>query len=156
MIYEGPVAEAIKKFKYSRRMDMLPVLRHWLNQPACHQMVAAADLLVPVPLHVRRLQDRGFNQALLLAQAFPHKPLGREALIRVRHTVPQSGLNPRERRENVNKAFAVHHPEDIKGKRIVLVDDVYTTGATVRECARVLRQAGAREVTVLTVARARG
>lgn len=156
VIYEGPAADAVKKFKYGRRLDLLPVLQHWLRRrPACRELVDAADLLTPVPLHVRRLKERGFNQALLLAQAFPDKPLAREALIRVRHTVPQSGLNPKERRENVKKAFAAPRPEDIKGKRVLLIDDVYTTGATVRECAKVLRKAGAREVNVLTVARVR-
>lgn len=154
-VYEGQVAGAIKKFKYGRRMDMLPVMRQWLKQPACRELVEKADLLVPVPLHTRRLKERGFNQALLLAQAFPEKPLAREALIRVRHTLPQTGLNPKERRENVRKAFAVPRPEEVKGKHILMVDDVYTTGATVRECARVLFKAGAKEVNVLTVARVR-
>jgi ComF family protein len=155
VIYDGPVAEAIKKFKYGRRLDLLPVMQYWLRQPACRKLVDAADLIVPVPLHARRLKERGFNQALLLAQSFSDKPLAREALIRVRHTVPQSGLNPRERRENVRKAFAAPRPEDLKGKNVLLVDDVYTTGATVRECARVLRRARASVVTVLTVARVR-
>ena len=155
VIYEGPVAEAIKRFKYGRRMDLLPVLQHWLKQPACREVADAADLLAPVPLHVRRLQERGFNQALLLAHVFADRPLLREGLIRVRHTVPQSGLNPRERQENVKKAFAAARPEEFKGKKVLLIDDVYTTGATVRECARVLSRAGALEVTVLTVARVR-
>jgi ComF family protein len=154
-IYEGLVAEAIKRFKYGRRLDLLPVMQHWLQQPACRELVDAADLLVPVPLHPRRLKERGFNQALLLAKAFPDKPLAREVLIRVRHTMPQSGLNPKERRENVKRAFTAPRPEEIKGKSVLLIDDVYTTGATVRECARILRQAGALEVAVLTVARVR-
>jgi ComF family protein len=149
------VAEAIKKLKYSRRMDILPVMQHWLTRPACRELVDAAEVLVPVPLHTRRLKERGFNQAVLLAQAFPEKPLARETLVRVRHTPPQTGLNPKERRENVRKAFAVPRPEEVKGKTILLVDDVYTTGATVRECAKVLLKAGAREVNVLTVARVR-
>jgi ComF family protein len=136
-------------------MDLLPMMQRWLTTPACRELADAADLLVAVPLHVRRLKERGFNQALLLAQAFPDKPLAREALIRVRHTVPQSGLNPRERRENVKRAFAAPRPEDLKGKNVLLIDDVYTTGATVRECAKVLLKAGAREVNVLTVARVR-
>ncbi len=152
---DGPAGSAIKRFKYGRRMDLLPVLQAWLRTPACRELTAAADLLVPVPLHTRRLKERGFNQALLLARAFPDTPVAREALVRVRHTVPQSGLNPKERRENVKKAFAVPRPEEVKGKKIVLVDDVYTTGATVKECARVLLKAGAREVQVLTVARVR-
>jgi ComF family protein len=152
-IYEGPVAAAIKRFKFARQMAYLPVLQHWLQQPRSQELVEAADLLVPVPLHRRRLQNRGFNQALLLARAFPAAQVGREVLARVRYTVPQIGLNPKERRDNVHRAFAVPCPQEVKGKNVLLVDDLFTTGATVRECARVLRRAGAKRVEVLTVAR---
>ena len=152
---DGPAGLAIKRFKYGRRMDLLPVMQGWLRTPACRELVEAAELLVPVPLRSRRLKERGFNQALLLARAFPEVPLAREGLVRVRHTMPQSGLNPKERRENVHRAFMVPRSEAVKGKNILLIDDVFTTGATVKECARVLLKAGAREVNVLTVARVR-
>lgn len=152
---EGPTGQAIKRFKYSRRLDMLPVMHHWLRRPLCQELVRAADLVAPVPLHPRRLKQRGFNQSLLLAQAFPGVHLERELLARVRHTPPQTGLNPKERRDNVKGAFNVPRPDLIKGKTVLMVDDVFTTGATVRECARVLRRAGARRVDVLTVARVR-
>ncbi len=154
-VYEGPVATAIKRFKFARQMAYLPVLQHWLQQSRCQELVEEADLLIPVPLHRRRLQYRGFNQALLLARAFPDANVDREMLARVRHTVPQIGLNPKERRDNVHRAFAVPRPQEVKGKNVLLVDDLFTTGATVRECARVLRRAGARRVEVLTVARVR-
>lgn len=152
---DGPSGRAIKGLKYSRRLDMLPVMHYWLKQPRCLELVAEADLLAPVPLHPKRLRQRGFNQALLLAQAFPGPFLQRELLVRVRHTQPQTGLNPKERRQNVKGAFAVPRPELVKGKNILLIDDVFTTGSTVRECAQVLRRAGARRVDVLTVARVR-
>jgi len=152
-VYEGPVADAVKRFKFARQMAYLPVMQHWLRQARCRELAEAADLLLPVPLHRRRLQHRGFNQALLLARAFPEAVVGRETLARVRHTAPQVGLNPKERRDNVHRAFAVPRPEAVKGKNVLLVDDLYTTGATVRECARVLRRAGAKRVEVLTVAR---
>ncbi|MBI4644527.1 MAG: ComF family protein [Deltaproteobacteria bacterium] len=152
-VYEGPVAKAVTRFKFGRQMAYLPVMQHWLQVPRCAELAADADLLVPVPLHPRRVQSRGFNQALLLARAFPEAEVGRETLARVRYTVPQVGLNPKERRDNVRRAFAVPRPEEVQNKKILLVDDLYTTGATVRECARVLRRAGARRVEVLTVAR---
>jgi ComF family protein len=152
-IYDGPAAQAVKRFKFTRQMAYLPVMQHWLKRPICTELVTAADLIVPVPLHPRRLRQRGFNQALLLAHAFSEAPLGREAVVRVRHTVPQVELKPKERRDNVKGAFGVPDPALVKGKNILLLDDVYTTGATVRECAKVLLKAGARRVDVLTVAR---
>jgi len=150
---DGPVGQAIKRLKFNGQMAYLPLLQSWLKQPGCLELVADADLLLPVPLHPRRLKARGFNQALLLAQVFKDKPLGREVLIRERHTVPQVGLNPKERRDNVRGAFAVPQTAAVKGKKILLIDDLYTTGATARECARVLSRAGAARVEVLTVAR---
>jgi ComF family protein len=154
VVYEedGLTGRAIKQFKYHRRLEYLPLLRHWLTEPACLKFAAPCDLIVPVPLHRRRLQERGFNQALLLARGLPGRVL-RHTLVRTRHTQPQTGLNPRARRENVRRAFAVRGPEAVHGQSVLLVDDVYTTGATVRECSRALLAAGAREVRVLTVAR---
>ena len=154
-LYEGPVAAAIKGFKFSRQMAYLPVLQSWLKRPPCRELAVAADLVIPVPLPPRRLKARRFNQAWLLAEAFPDLPHAREALVRVRHTVPQVGLNPKERRDNVKGAFAVPDPALVKDKHVLLVDDLYTTGATARECARVLKRAGACRVEVLTVARVR-
>ncbi len=152
-VYDGPAAAAISRFKFGRQMAYLPVMQHWLKRPWCLELVAVADLLVPVPLHPKRLKTRGFNQALLLAQGFPQVPLAWQAVVRTRHTVPQVGLNPRERRDNVKGAFAVPNPGLIKGKNVLLIDDLFTTGSTVKECAKVLRQTGARQVEVLTVAR---
>jgi ComF family protein len=154
-LYDGPVASAITHFKFGRKMAYLPVMQSWLKQPQCLELVEAAELLAPVPLHPKRLKQRGFNQAWLLAQAFPAAPLARDAVVRLRHTVPQVGLNPKERRDNVKGAFGVPEPARVKGKNLLLIDDLFTTGATVRECARVLRRAGACRVEVLTVARVR-
>lgn len=150
---DGLVGQAIKRFKFARQIVFQPLLQSWLHRPECLELVNEADLLLPVPLHPRRLKARGFNQALLLARGFPDKPVGLEVLTRERHTKPQVGLNPKERRDNVKGAFGVPRPEAVKGKKILLIDDLYTTGSTVRECARVLRRAGAARVEVLTVAR---
>ena len=162
VIYEGPLVDALKKrpvleaitrFKFSRQLSLLPVMQHWLQQPLCLELVAAADLLAPVPLHPKRIKHRGFNQSLLLAQGFPGALVAREAVVRTRHTAPQVGLNPKERQDNVKGAFAVTDPSRVKGQNVLLIDDLYTTGSTVKECARVLRRAGASRVEVLTVAR---
>jgi ComF family protein len=152
-LYDGPVAHAITRFKFSRQLAFLPVMQHWLQRPLCLELMAAADFLAPVPLHPKRIKNRGFNQSLLLARAFPGTPVAREALIRTRPTPPQVGLNPKERQDNVKGAFAVTDPARVKGKSLLLIDDLYTTGSTAKECARVLLKAGARRVEVLTVAR---
>lgn len=162
VIYEGPLVDdlkqrpvltAVTRFKFSRQMALLPVMQHWLKQPLCLELVAAADLLAPVPLHPKRIKQRGFNQSLFLAQGFPGAAVAREAVVRTRHTPPQVGLNPKERQDNVKGAFAVTDPARVKGQSVLLIDDLYTTGSTVKECARVLLKAGARRVEVLTVAR---
>ena len=153
VIYEEPVSKAITGLKFGRRLAYLPVMHSWLQQPRCLELVEDADLIAPVPLYPKRLKQRGFNQAILLAQAFPETPLAREAVVRLRHTAPQVGLNPKERRANVKGAFGVPDPALVKGKNILLIDDLFTTGATVQECAKVLKKAGARRVEVLTVAR---
>jgi ComF family protein len=152
-LYDGPVTQAITGFKFSRQLAFLPVMQQWLKRPLCLELVAAADLLAPVPLHRKRIQHRGFNQSLLLAQTFPGAPVAREAVVRTLHTAPQVGLNLKERQANVKGAFAVPDPALVKDKSVLLIDDLYTTGSTVKECARVLRRAGASRVEVLTVAR---
>jgi ComF family protein len=152
-LYDGPVAQAITRFKFSRQLALLPVMQHWLKRPLSLELVAAADLLAPVPLHPKRIKNRGFNQSLFLAQGFPGALVAREVVVRTRHTPPQVGLNPKERQDNVKGAFAVTDPARVKDKSVLLIDDLYTTGSTVKECARVLLKAGARRVEVLTVAR---
>ena len=121
------------------------------------RLLDGADLLVPVPLHWTRLFARRYNQAALLAQAI-HPPAGR----RLQRTGwcaaaarrSQGRLGPAARERNVRGAFALRPGRSVAGKRLVIIDDVMTTGATVEECARVLRRAGARWVGVLTLARA--
>lgn len=115
------------------------------------------ETVLPVPLHKKRLGQRGFNQALLLGEIFARRwsaPLQRNNLQRIRWTEPQVNLKAEERHANVKGAFALAAPERLSGRRVLLVDDVYTTGSTVKECARVLIDAGAAEVAVVTVARA--
>jgi len=112
------------------------------------------DMVIPVPLHSKRLRKRGFNQSLRLVRTiFPHIPLGIDVLTRTLNTKPQTELSMKERLRNVRNAFEAASclPEGVE--TILLVDDVYTTGATVRACAKTLKKAGAKEVHVFTVAR---
>jgi ComF family protein len=152
--YEGPVLEAIHRLKYQRQLLYGKLLGEIMQQvPDILEAVAAAHLLLPVPLHPRRLRWRGFNQALLLAQTFRDIPVVRDVLVRERPTLPQVGLSSQERLANVKGAFVVRRPDLVAGRNVIILDDVYTTGATVAECARVLRRAGAVRIEVITAAR---
>jgi len=115
------------------------------------------DMVIPVPLHSGRLRWRGFNQAAMLGAAVARRidrPLELSTLVRVKATPPQTRQKRIERIKNLNRAFAVRRPTRVASRRILLIDDVMTTGATANECARTLIAAGARRVDVLTLARA--
>jgi ComF family protein len=160
LLFDGTVRDLIHRFKYDRRVQLSRPLGLLTAETLAPWVAAtAADLVMPVPLHVRRLRQRGFNQAVLLGQVLAcrwHLPMDRATLRRIRWTEPQINLAAHERAANVRGAFAVKDPRRVEGRSIILVDDVYTTGSTVAECARVLRGAGAAEVRVVTVARAVG
>jgi ComF family protein len=114
------------------------------------------DIVVPIPLHRRRLWWRGFNQAALLAAEVAHRtglPLDAASVVRSRFTPPQTARDHDDRRRNVARAFAVRRPASIRGRRVLLIDDVMTTGATADECARAIIAAGAISVDVFTLAR---
>jgi ComF family protein len=154
-LYRGVLADAVQRFKYGGDIHLAePLGRFWdLSEWKGKRF----DFLVPVPLHPSRLRERGFNQALLLGKVIAAKEgikILSRTLRRVRRTRPQVELGLKERKENVWQAFAVRDPSPIRGKSILLVDDVLTTGATVNECAKVLKKAGAEEVWVWTLARA--
>ncbi|MBI4842921.1 MAG: ComF family protein [Nitrospirae bacterium] len=113
-----------------------------------------ADMAVPVPLYTKRLKERGFNQSALLGKHIANRagvPLMLNVLVRSRNTLPQVGLSAKERRKNIMNAFDVVSHESVKGKKVMLIDDVFTTGATVNECSKVLKKAGAEEVFVVTL-----
>jgi ComF family protein len=147
----------IHALKYGDRLDLAPTLGGWMAR-AGTAVLAEADALVPVPLHWRRLWARRFNQSAALAGIVSQEcgvPVAHAALRRVKSTSQQVGLTRSERTVNVQGAFRV--PEgsraDVAGRRLVLVDDVLTTGATIDACARALMRAGARDVDVLVFAR---
>ena len=160
--YGGSLARAILHLKHGRRRHLARPLGMLLVPALVKAMEAGIDVLCPVPLHPRRLRQRGFNQALELLRAAERAGRGsrRRATIvphnlrRVRDT-PSLGLeSPASRRRIVAGAFVAHRPELFKDRRILLVDDVMTTGATLAECARVLFRAGAADVQVTALARA--
>jgi ComF family protein len=156
-LYEGPIVEAISRFKYGGVTRLARPLGSFLVGYRDPEFpFSDLDLILPVPLHPARLRQRGFNQSLLLARYFSRKHsirLDFTALQRSRPTPPQTQLSGSQRQTNVRGAFQVRRPEVVSEKRILLIDDVFTTGATVRECAKVLLGAGAKQVDVLTLAR---
>ncbi len=145
----------IRRHKYGLDQSLDKALAEVLG-PVLPYSAADLDVVVPVPLHRRRLWWRGFNQAALLASSVAlmlGRPLVIGVLVRSKATAPQTSKDHDQRRRNVSRAFAVRRPDRIKEQRVLVVDDVMTTGATVDECARVLLRAGARRVDVLTLAR---
>ena len=153
LLYEGPLATAICQFKYEKKTDFAGPIAGLLTN---HFTDLSIDRLMAIPLHPSRLRQREFNQALLLAREIARmldRPYSVDALIRTRNTPPQVGLSGKERAENIKGAFAVTREDAVRQQRILLIDDVYTTGATLREGARVLMKAGAREVIVAAAAR---
>ena len=155
--YDDIARALVHAYKYGDRLDLAPLLAGWMAR-AGRELLADADALIPVPLHWRRLWARRFNQSATLAREIGKKanvPVLHNALKRARATAHQVGLSKTQRAENVQGAFRV--PTDAKGevtgRRIVLIDDVLTSGATSDTCARVLLRAGAKAVDVLVFAR---
>ena len=156
--YEGSLLAAIHLFKYRGKTGIGEALGRMLADFAgTNWNLGVFTRVVPVPLHRKRLRSRGFNQAVILARAVATHfdiPLDLTTLRRVVATAPQVSLGREARLANVRGAFAVERPERIAGQRILLVDDVYTTGGTLAECAGTLLKAGADAVALLTLARA--
>jgi ComF family protein len=154
--YEGALRAAILNLK--RAPQVAPRLAGLMLALQQRAPLNCADLIIPVPLHGERERERGFNQALLLAQELARLaqlPLDEHSVFRQVHTERhRAGMDSKARRKSVNGAFGVRHPDLIAGRRVMLIDDVFTTGATVSACAEALTNAGAEEVFVLTVARA--
>jgi len=154
----GIVRQIIHEFKYGRQIHLRHLVGRWLSAALDDERLRGRqfDVIVPVPLHPARQRERGFNQANLLAEllsaqtSIPSRPL----LERTRYTDTQTALDRAERMENLHNAFRLRKNADVRGLRVLLVDDVLTTGSTLSECARVLKRAGALSVHAATAARA--
>lgn len=157
MLYGDIAASLVHRLKYNDRLDLVTIMAAWMVR-AGDGLVEKADVIVPIPLHRFRLLSRRYNQSAELSRALARltgKPHGIGLLVRRRQTRQQVGLGEKARQRNVRGAFVVPDAvkADIAGKRVLLVDDVYTTGATVNAAARALKRAGVADVTVLTFAR---
>ncbi len=164
--YDGVVLNLIHSFKYRGKTGLAKPLGRLLYIALCrHFDPNGHRRVIPVPLHPKRLRSRGYNQALLMARQWPFQGntgngqhrgprIDNTILLRRKNTDSQTGLGKKQRRQNIGNAFAVSGGAQIHGEPVLLVDDVYTTGSTLEECARVLAKAGAARVDVLTLARA--
>ena len=155
--YLPPLQHAIRLFKYQGKVS--------LAAPLADLMIArlppldSVDVIIPVPLHIQKLREREFNQSLLLADLIGRRlavPVVYTNLVRTVPTPAQTTLSRKSRHKNLRRAFAVRRPDAIANKRILLIDDVFTTGTTVNECAKTLRRAGSADVFALTLSRTMG
>ena len=156
--YDKNSRHLVLALKHGDRTHLAAAFGRWMHRVG-GEVLTGADLLVPVPLHWTRLLQRRYNQAALLAQAISSAggpPVAVDWLVRRRRTPPQGRLGPVARNRNVRAAFAMRAGRNVAGRQVVIVDDVMTTGATIEECARVLRRAGARSIGALTLARSVG
>lgn len=164
-LYDGALKSAVHALKYGHKIQLArPLGTVLLAGFRQHFQVDGVDCVIPIPLHRSRIRERGFNQAALMIRDWPGSiraagesrvpDFDEKNLIRNRKTLSQAGLGRKKRLMNVKDAFSVTRPEKIIGKRVLLVDDVFTTGSTSNECAKTLLSAGAAAVSVLTLARA--
>lgn len=156
--YEEPIITILHRLKYAGDTSGLAVIRYCIQESSV-QLFNNVDVVIPVPLHLKRLRKRGFNQALLLARELfceRNTIIQSDILQRVKNTPSQTFLSRKEREGNLRKAFVVEHQERVRGKCVCLVDDVLTTGATIEECSKMLVKAGASEVVVVVFTRVAG
>lgn len=154
--YDDDSKNLLLGLKFLDKTDLAPLLVKWMKLGGADIFQAGVDVIVPTPLHYFRLIKRRYNQSALLARELSKLtgiPVDYFSLIRHRHTKPQVSFSGRARIKNVRGAFSVKHPERLKGKRVLLVDDVMTTGSTLKECAVALKKARVKSVDTLTVAR---
>ncbi len=156
IVYDDFSKKTLLDFKFNDKIFLSKLFAKWLKVAGADIFEKGVDVMVPVPLSFQRILKRKYNQSALLAydlsklinvEVLPH------TLIKIRHTKPQAALSENLRLTNIKNAYAVKNPNQIKGKRILLIDDVMTTGSTLNECAKTLLKAGAQSVDTLTIAR---
>jgi ComF family protein len=156
--YEGLIKEIILLYKYGKIKVLGQALaRKCLSVLDASELWTGLEVIVPVPLYSSRQRERGFNQSEVIARELSRRKkirLVSGAIVKVKDTPPQASLEAAARRENVKGVYRVKQKEAIKGKVVLLVDDVFTTGSTIEACSRVLMEAGAKEVRAMTVAQA--
>lgn len=155
--YEGIIRENLINYKFNEQSYLNETFENIIikNEKIC-RFIKSYDIIIPVPIHKKRYKERGYNQTELIATRIA-KNLGIQAitdvLIKVKNNKPQSELTKAEREQNIKNVYIIQNKQKIKNKAILIIDDIYTTGNTVNECSKIIKQAGAREIAVLTLAK---
>ncbi len=157
MEYKKDIRNLILQYKFNNKAYMYKTFSKLIlkNKKICG-FLKKYDIIIPVPLHKKRKQKRGYNQTELIVKEIAQNTnlkLITNNLIKIKNIEPQSAFNKRQRKENIKGAFLVKNPEEIKDKNIIIFDDIYTTGSTVNECAKILKKTGANKIGVLTLAK---
>lgn len=155
--YESLVRKLILRYKFSNKA----YLNHFfadriVENEQNRELLQQYDMIIPVPMHKKKMQKRGYNQTELVANEVSKSleiPVKRDILLKVMNTITQSKLGGKARQSNIQHAFFIKNDREVEDKKIILLDDIYTTGATSEECSRVLKEAGAKQVLVLVLAK---
>lgn len=155
--YEGKIRNLIIDYKFNDKPYLNEVFVKIIlkNEKICRK-IEKYDIIIPVPIHRRRKSERGYNQSELIARKLAENlriELVTESLIKQKNTLPQSALSRQQRKENVKEVYKIQNRQKIENKKVILLDDIYTTGATTQECSKILKQNGAKEILVLTIAK---
>lgn len=156
--YEGKIRNLIIDYKFNDKIYLKELFVKIIlkNQKICRKL-KKYDIIIPVPIHKKRKNERGYNQSELVAKKIAKNinelQLVTDCLIKEKNTVAQSTLTKEQRKQNVKQVYKLVNKEKIQNKKIILLDDIYTTGATAEECSKILKQNGAKEILVLTIAK---
>ena len=156
--YAGNIRKLLLDFKFHDKSYLCEIfVKFLLKNEKISRFLKNYDIIIPVPIHKKREKERGYNQSLLIANKWKEKEekitVEAKVLKKVKHTKPQSMLSREERRENAKQVYEIQNVEKIKEKNIILLDDIYTTGSTAKECARILKENGAKNIVVVTIAK---
>lgn len=155
--YEGKIRNLIIDYKFNDKPYLNELFAKIIlkNEKICRK-IKKYDIIIPVPIHKKRKNERGYNQSELIAKKLAKNlnvELVTDSLIKQKNTLPQSTLSKKQREENVKTVYKIQNKQKIENKKIILLDDIYTTGATAEECSKILKQNGAKEILVLTIAK---
>lgn len=156
--YEGKIRKLIIDYKFNDKAYLSNFFTKIIikNEKICRK-IKSYDIIIPVPIHKKRKNERGYNQSELIAKKITENinelQLITNSIIKEKNTVAQSTLTKEQRKQNVKQVYKLINKEKIQNKKIILLDDIYTTGSTAEECSRILKQNGAKEILVLTIAK---